>query len=73
MEERAGNKTLHFTHDVIAGALGTRRATISVAASDLQAAGAISYTPGAITIRSRRTLRRLACACYRVINTKRSL
>jgi CRP-like cAMP-binding protein len=70
MEERAGASTLNFTQDAIAGVLGTRRATISVAAAELQASGLISYTPGAITITSRRGLRRVACTCYKVINLK---
>lgn len=68
MEERVGAHTLNFTQDAIAGVLGTRRATISVAAAELQAAGLISYTPGAITIRSRRGLKKVACSCYKVIN-----
>jgi hypothetical protein len=70
MEERVGSNVLNFTQDSIAGVLGTRRATISVAAARLQADGLISYTPGAITIRSRRGLRKVACGCYKVINLK---
>ena len=68
MEERVGSKILNFTQESIAAVLGTRRATISVAAARLQGDGLISYTPGAITIRSRRGLRRVACDCYKVIN-----
>jgi CRP-like cAMP-binding protein len=70
MGERVGTSVLHFTQDSIAGVLGTRRATISVAAAKLQADGLISYTPGAITIRSRRGLQKVACGCYKVINLK---
>jgi len=70
MEERVGGNVLNFTQDSIAGVLGTRRATISVAAARLQADGLISYTPGAITIRSRRGLRKVACGCHKVINLK---
>jgi hypothetical protein len=43
-----------MTQDLIAGVLGTRRATISIAAAALQNARLISYTPGSITINSRR-------------------
>jgi CRP-like cAMP-binding protein len=71
MEDRVGARILYFTQDCIAGSLGTRRATISVAAAELQAAGLIRYTPGAITITSRRGLRKIACDCYRYINIKR--
>ena|SRR5688572_18541674 len=72
MEDRVGADILNFTQDSIAGSLGTRRATVSVAAAELQAAGIISYTPGAITIRSRRGLRKMACGCYRAINLQRA-
>src|SRR5262245_41388756 len=72
MEERVGSNILNFTQDSIAGVLGTRRATISVAAAKLKGEGTISYTPGAITIRSRRGLRKVACSCYKVINLKLS-
>jgi CRP-like cAMP-binding protein len=68
--DRAGSNELNFTQDAIAGILGTRRATISVAAAALQSAGLISYTPGAIRIRSRRALEKAACRCYKVINSR---
>jgi CRP-like cAMP-binding protein len=70
MEQRVGGTSLHFTQEGIAALLGTRRATISVAAAQLQAAGAIQYTPGAITITSRKKLRAVACKCYKSINLK---
>ena len=68
MEQRVGHTSLNFTQDAIASLLGTRRATISVAAAQLQAAGAIRYTPGAITIMSRKKLKKVACTCYKPIN-----
>src|SRR5436190_6850184 len=43
--DRAGTKHLQFTQDAIAAILGTRRATISVAAAALQEQGLISYSP----------------------------
>ena len=70
MEQRVGQTSLNFTQDAIAALLGTRRATISVAAAELQAAGAIRYTPGVITITSREKLRKVACTCYKPINLK---
>ena len=69
--DRAGTKQLQFTQDAIAGILGTRRATISVAAAALQSQGLISYSPGAITIESRRDLEKAACRCYKVINSRK--
>jgi CRP-like cAMP-binding protein len=67
MQERAGTRDLKFTQDLIASMLGTRRATVSVAAAKLQSAGLISYTPGSITIQSRSGLRKAACGCYKAI------
>lgn len=69
-QDRAGTSNLKFTQDAIAGILGTRRATISVAAAALQNAGLISYTPGSIIIESRRKLQRAACSCYKVISSR---
>jgi CRP-like cAMP-binding protein len=63
MQDRTGLRTLDFTQDFIAGALGTRRATISEAAAALQNAHLIRYTPGSITIRSRRGLIAASCGC----------
>src|SRR5439155_13484669 len=69
IQDRTGSSELKFTQDAIAGVLGTRRATISVAAAALQAVGLISYTPGTITIRSRKRLLKAACRCYKVISS----
>jgi hypothetical protein len=71
VQDRAGTNELSFTQDAIAGSLGTRRATISVAAAALQSAGLIRYTPGTINIRSRRALENAACRCYKIINSGR--
>jgi CRP-like cAMP-binding protein len=71
IHDRTRTDELKFTQDGIAAILGTRRATISVAAAALQAAGLISYTPGSIKIRSRKALEKAACRCYRVIRSRR--
>ncbi len=68
-QDRIRSSELKFTQDAIASVLGTRRATISVAAAALQSAGLISYTPGSITIRSRKRLLKAACRCYKVISS----
>jgi CRP-like cAMP-binding protein len=70
LQDRAGSSELKFTQDAIAGILGTRRATISATAAALQHAGAISYTPGSIRIKSRRELQRIACRCYKIISSR---
>jgi len=64
MQDRTGSRTLPYTQDFIAGVLGTRRATISVAAAELRDAGAIRCEPGSLTIVSRRQLRAATCTCY---------
>jgi len=71
MQDRAQSPELRFTQDAIAGVLGTRRATISVAAAALQKAGLIRYTPGLIRIRSRKALERVACGCCKLIKSTR--
>jgi len=67
MQDRAGTNELRVTQDTIASMLGTRRASVSVAAANLQREVFISYTPGSITITSRRGLREAACGCYKVV------
>jgi CRP-like cAMP-binding protein len=67
IHDRARSDELKFTQDAVASILGTRRATISVAAAALQDAGLISYTPGLIRIRSRRGLEKSACLCYKIV------
>jgi len=71
VRDRARTNELKFTQEAIAAILGTRRATISEAAAGLQNAGLISYTPGSITIRSRKGLEKAACRCYKLINAGR--
>jgi len=71
--DRTGSNELRFTQDAIAAILGTRRATISVAAAELQSRGLISYSPGSIKIESRRGLEKAACHCYRQIRLRGSL
>ena len=72
VRDRARTNELRFTQEAIADILGTRRATISEAAAALQNAGLISYTPGSITIRSRKGLEKAACRCYKLINARRT-
>ena len=45
--------------------LGAQRTTVNEAAQALQAAGAIAYSRGKLTILNRATLERAACECYR--------
>ncbi|HXM65245.1 MAG TPA: helix-turn-helix domain-containing protein [Candidatus Acidoferrum sp.] len=52
--------------------LGTRRASVSVAAGALQKAGMIRYTRGNVTILERGKLERTACDCYEIIQAQKN-
>jgi CRP-like cAMP-binding protein len=56
-----------MTHDVIARLLGTRRASVTVAAGLLQRAGLIKINRGHITIVDARGLENTACECYGIL------
>jgi len=47
--------------------LGTRRASVTVAAGILQKAGLITYTRGEVTIVHRGNLEDAACECYEIL------
>jgi CRP-like cAMP-binding protein len=58
---------LVLTHDVIARLLGTRRASVTVAAGLLQRAGLIRINRGQITILDAAGLEATSCECYRIV------
>jgi CRP-like cAMP-binding protein len=58
---------LVLTHDVIARLLGTRRASVTVAAGLLQRAGLIKISRGQITILDPSGLEAMSCECYGVL------
>ena len=70
--ERIVGKTLPLTQEFLAQMLGTRRSTVSVAASILQKAGLISYTRGNVTIVNKSKLEDAACDCYEIIRQQKS-
>ncbi len=70
--ERIGSKTLPLTQEFLSQMLGTRRSTVSVAASLLQKAGMISYTRGNVTILNKAKLEAAACDCYEIIRQQRN-
>ncbi|MGB8989713.1 MAG: Crp/Fnr family transcriptional regulator [Candidatus Sulfotelmatobacter sp.] len=70
--ERIGGKTLPLTQEFLSQMLGTRRSTVSVAASLLQKAGMIAYTRGNVTILNKVKLEAAACDCYEMIRQQRN-
>ena len=56
---------LELTHESLAQMLGVRRVGVTVAAGNLQRAGAIAYSRGHIRILDPKKLGAAACECYR--------
>lgn len=65
--ERIGNDVLPLTQEFLSQMLGTRRASVSIAAGILQKAGMIAYTRGNVTILDRPKLESAACECYEAL------
>ncbi len=66
-QDRVGSPVLPFTHEFLAAALGTGRASVSVAAGILQKTGTIQYRRGALKVTNRTKLEEAACECYGTI------
>ena len=67
VHDRMGTDALPLTQEFLAQMLGTRRASVSVAASILQRAGLINYARGHVTILNRPGLEEATCECYGVM------
>lgn len=70
-QDRIGGANLPLTQEFLAQMLGTRRASVTVAASVLQKAGMILYSRGNVNIMNRRKLEQTACNCYQVIEQQK--
>ncbi len=66
-QDRIDSNFVPLTQELLANMLGTRRASISVAAGLLQKAGLITYQRGRVTVVDRPRLERAACECYEVM------
>jgi CRP-like cAMP-binding protein len=66
--DRVGSDVFDITHEFLGQMLGCRRATVSLSAGVLQAAGLIRYHRGRVTILDRPGLEQVSCECYRVIH-----
>jgi CRP-like cAMP-binding protein len=67
-QDRVGGETVPLTQEFLSHMLGTRRASVTVAAGILQKAGLIKYVRGFVTIVDRRKLEEAACECYSILN-----
>ena len=66
-QDRIRLEVLPLTQEFLAQMLGTRRASVSVAASILQRAGLIQYGRGHVSILDRKGLEAASCECYGTI------
>jgi hypothetical protein len=66
-QDRLGGDVVPLTQEFLAHRLGTRRASVTVAAGILQKAGLITYFRGAVKIINRKNLEDASCECYETI------
>jgi CRP-like cAMP-binding protein len=71
-QDRVEGNHLELTQEFIAEMLGTRRATVSLAAIVLQTDGLIQYSRGHIKITDRPGLESFTCECYRAVEKSAS-
>ena len=65
--DRIESPELDLTQEFLAEMLGTRRATVNVAAITLQSANLIRYSRGRINITDRPGLEAFSCECYGIL------
>lgn len=70
--DRIAVDSMPLTQEFLGQMLGTRRASVGAAASQLQGAGLISYTRGSVTILDRSRLEAAACDCYAMIQQQKN-
>ncbi len=66
-DDRTPHHTLNITQETLASMLGSTRASVTLAAIDLQNRGVITYSRGKITIIDRDAIESAACDCYGII------
>jgi CRP-like cAMP-binding protein len=68
--ERVGDSDLPLTQELLAQMLGTRRASVTIAAGILQKAGLIRYTRGQVEVVNLEKLKQAACECYEIMQNQ---
>ena len=66
-QDRIDGEVVRLTQEFLAHMLGTRRASVTVAAGTLQKAGLIKYSRGVVKIVNRGGLEAAACECYEIL------
>lgn len=69
--DRLGGQTLPLTQEFLSEMLGSRRASVTVAAGMLQKSGMIEYSRGIVTILDREKLIGTTCSCYAAIEQRK--
>lgn len=72
INDRMNNEELRITQDLLSHLLGTRRATMTQAANQLQDSGLIQLIRGGIRFLDRAGLEKKACSCYAIINAQQA-
>ena len=67
LSDHVGGAVMRITQEQTAHYLGVRRAGVTVAALQMQAAGAINYRRGRLRIDNRESLKEFACECYETL------
>jgi CRP-like cAMP-binding protein len=70
IDDRLQTTELRITQDLLARLLGTRRATVTQAANQLQDGQFIESLRGRIKILNRKGLENVACSCYLIITAQ---
>ena len=70
--DRIASDRLPLTREFLSQMLGTRRASVTVAAGVLQKAGLINYNRGHVSILNREGLEKASCECYKIIQQQLS-
>lgn len=65
--DRVAEQSFSLTQEFLAIMLGVRRASVTVAAGMLQAAGLIRYSRGRVEVLDRGRLEAASCECYRLL------
>lgn len=67
IHDRVQTDEMALTQEFLAYMLGVRRASVSIAASGLQAQGIIKYSRGNLVVLDRARLENACCACYAIV------